>query len=40
MQARQLTLGDCHAVADLDTQLFDERFDAAGLAKFLGKPAF
>ena len=40
MIARQLTLDDCQAVANLETQLFGGRFDAAGLAKFLGKPAF
>ena len=40
MIARQITLDDCHAVADLETQLFDGRFDAAGLRALLGKPAF
>jgi len=40
MTARQLTLDDCQAVADLETQLFDGRFDAAGLRALLGKPAF
>ena len=40
MAARQLTLEDCQAVADLETQLFDGRFDAAGLRGLLGKPAF
>ena len=40
MAARQLTLEDCQAVADLETQLFDGRFDAAGLRALLGKPAF
>ena len=40
MTARQLTLEDCQAVADLETQLFDGRFDAADLRALLGKPAF
>ena len=40
MITRQLTLEDCQAVADLETQLFDGRFDAAGLRGLLGKPAF
>ena len=40
MITRQLTLEDCEAVADLETQLFDGRFDAAGLRKLFGKPAF
>ena len=40
MTTRQLTLEDCQAVADLETQLFDGRFDAAGLRALLGKPAF
>ncbi|GIR33083.1 MAG: alanine acetyltransferase [Alphaproteobacteria bacterium] len=40
MIARQLTLEDCQAVADLETQLFDGRFDAADLRALLGKPAF
>ena len=37
---RKLTLEDCQAVADLETQLFDGRFDAADLNALLGKPAF
>ena len=40
MTARQLTLDDCQAVADLEIQLFDGRFDAAELRALLGKPAF
>ena len=40
MTARQLTVNDCQAVADLETQLFCRRFDAAGLCALLGKPAF
>ena len=40
MIIRQLTIDDCQAVADLETQLFDGRFDAAGLRELLGKPAF
>ena len=40
MITRQFTLEDCEAVADLETQLFDWRFDAAGLRELLGKPAF
>ena len=40
MTARQLTLNDCQAVADLERQLFDGRFDAADLRALLGKPAF
>ena len=40
MTIRQLTLEDCQAVADLEIQLFDGRFDAAGLRALLGKPAF
>ena len=40
MIARQLTLDDCQAVANLETQLFGGRFDAAGLCALLGKPAF
>jgi len=40
MTARQLTLNDCQAVADLERQLFDGRFDAADLRAMLFKPAF
>ena len=40
MTARQLTLDDCRALADLEIQLFDGRFDAADLRVLLGKPAF
>ena len=40
MIARQITPEDCQAVADLETQLFDGRFDAASLRALLGKPAF
>ena len=40
MTVRQLTIDDCQAVADLETQLFDRCFDAAGLRELLGKPAF
>ena len=40
MIARQLTLDDCQALADLEIQLFDGRFDAADLRALLGKPAF
>tara|TARA_B100000989_G_C19458012_1_gene434941 strand:+ start:324 stop:788 length:465 start_codon:yes stop_codon:yes gene_type:complete len=40
MTARQLTLKDCPAVANLEKQLFDGRFDAADLRALLGKPAF
>ena len=40
MRARQLTVSDCQAVADLETQLFYGRFDAADLCAFLSKPAF
>ena len=40
MRARQLTLKDCNAVSDLETQLFNGRFDTAGLCALLGKPAF
>ena len=40
MAVRQLTLEDCEAVSDLETQLFDGRFDTAGLRALLGKPAF
>ena len=40
MIARQLSFEDCQAVADLETQLFDGRFDAAGIRMLLGKPAF
>jgi ribosomal protein S18 acetylase RimI-like enzyme len=40
MTARQFTLEDCQAVAELETQLFDGRFDAASLQLLLGKPAF
>ena len=40
MITRQLTLEDCQAVAYLELQLFDGRFDAAGLRALLGKPAF
>ena len=40
MIARQLTLDDCQAVADMEIQLFDGRFDAADLRALLGKPAF
>ena len=40
MTALQLTFDDCQAVADLEIQLFDGRFDAAELRALLGKPAF
>ena len=40
MITRQLALEDCQAVADLETQLFDGRFDAASLRALLCKPAF
>ena len=40
MTARQLTLDHCKAVADLEKQLFDGRFDIADLQSLLGKPAF
>ena len=40
MTARRLTLEDCQAVANLETQLFGGRFDAASLCALLGKPAF
>ncbi len=40
MIARQLTVEDCQAVANLETQLFDGRFDKADLRAMLGKPAF
>ena len=40
MTARQLTLKDCEAVSDLEKQLFDGRFDKAGICALLGKPAF
>ena len=40
MTTRHLTVEDCQAVADLETQLFDGRFDAAGLRTLLVKPAF
>ena len=40
MMVRQLTIDDCQAVANLETQLFDGRFDTAGLRDLLGKPAF
>ena len=40
MSARQLALDDCQAVADLERQLFDGRFDAADLCTMLGKPSF
>ena len=40
MITRQLTLEDCQAVADLETQLFDGRFDAAYVRALLGKQSF
>ena len=40
MEVRQLKIDDCRAIADLETQLFDGRFDVAGLRELLGKPAF
>ena len=40
MKTRQLTLEDCQAIADLETQLFDGRFNKADLRAMLGKPAF
>ena len=40
MITRQLTHEDCEAVADLEKQLFDGRFDVADLRALLGKPAF
>ena len=40
MTPRQLTFEDCEAVSDLETRLFDGRFDTAGLRELLGKPAF
>ena len=40
MSARQLTLDDCQAVADLERQLFDGRFDAADLRAMISKLSF
>ena len=40
MSVRQLTYDDCHAVASLETQLFDGRFDVADLRALLCKPVF
>lgn len=40
MIVRELTIDDCQAVAYLEKQLFDGRFDAAGLRKLLDKSAF
>ena len=40
LDARQLMLTDCQAVADLEIQLFHGRFDAADLRALLGKPSF
>ena len=37
---RPLSLDDCQAVADLETQLFDGRFTARSLSDMLNKPAF
>ena len=39
-QVRPLDFGDCEAVADLETQLFDGRFTARSLRDMLNKPAF
>ena len=40
MIARRLTVEDCQAVANLETQLFDGRFNKADLRAMLNKPAF
>ena len=40
MIVRQFTHEDCRAVANLESQLFDGRFDAASLCFLLSKPAF
>jgi len=40
MQVRRLTLVDCQAVADLESQLFDGRFTADDVRRMLNKPAF
>ena len=40
MVVRQLKIDDCRAIADLETQLFDGRFDADSLRDLLDKPAF
>ena len=40
MEVRQLSHKDCPAIADLETQLFDSRFDAEHLRSLLRKPAF
>ena len=40
MTTRQLTLEDCHAVSDLEKQLFDGRFDSTTLRAMLVKPTF
>ena len=40
MTARQLTLEDCEAVAELEAQLFGGRFDATDLRALLSRPAF
>ena len=40
MEVRQLSLKDCPAVANLETQLFESRFDAEQLRSLLEKPAF
>jgi ribosomal-protein-alanine N-acetyltransferase len=37
---RRLNLGDCQAVADLETQLFAGRFTPQSLRDMLNKPAF
>ena len=37
---RPLNLDDCQAVADLETQLFADRFTAQSLRDMLNKPAF
>ena len=40
MEVRQLSHKYCPAVADLEAQLFDSRFDAEQLRSLLGKSAF
>ena len=40
MIARQLTVDDCQAVANLEIQLFHGRFNVTDLRAMLGKPAF
>ena len=40
MVVRQLQLADCNAIADLESQLFDGRFDVRNLQEMIKKKSF